>query len=169
MSRNHVNWLGGGLLAAALSLLGGHALAADAPQTADVLNKLHQSDQNEIQAGKMAQKNSQSKAVRDYGKMLVRDHTAADKKVMSLAKKENIPLSAGEPSADQMKDMSPSSDFDRKFARDMVDDHKKDIAEVTDARDNTTDDQLKQLLSDLLPTLQKHEDAAQKIVDTHNK
>jgi predicted outer membrane protein len=48
----------------------------------------------------------------------------------------------------------------------MVDDHKKDIAEVTDARDSTTDPQLKKLLSDVLPTLQKHEDAAQKIVDS---
>ena len=48
----------------------------------------------------------------------------------------------------------------------MVDDHKKDIAEVTEARNNTTDDQLKTLLSDILPTLQKHEDAAQKIVDS---
>ena len=64
-----------------------------------------------------------------------------------------------------MKDMSAGSAFDDKFARDMVDDHKKDIAEVTDARNNTVDPQLKALLSDMLPTLQKHEDVAQKIVD----
>src|SRR5581483_10432040 len=167
MIRNHINWLRNGLLAGALALVGGgNALAADAPQTADVLNKLHQSDQNEIHAGKIAEKSGQSKAVRDYGKMLVKDHTAADKKVTSLAKKENIPLTAKEPSSGHMNDMAGSSDFDRKFARDMVDDHKKDIAEVTDARANTTDPQLKQLLTDVLPTLQKHEDAAQKIVDT---
>jgi predicted outer membrane protein len=65
-----------------------------------------------------------------------------------------------------MKNMKAGSTFDDRFARDMVDDHKNDIAEVTEARNNTTDDQLKQLLSDLLPTLQKHEDAAQKIVDS---
>jgi putative membrane protein len=154
------------MLAGALALVGGNALAADPPVTANVLNKLHESDQKEIEAGKIAQKQGQSKQVRDYGKMLVKDHTAADKKVISLAKKEKIPLSANEPGTDEMKNMKAGSTFDDRFARDMVDDHKNDIAEVTEARNNTTDDQLKQLLSDLLPTLQKHEDAAQKIVDS---
>jgi putative membrane protein len=168
MKRNHTTWIGTGTLAGALALFGGTALAADPPVTADVLNKLHQSDQKEIEAGKIAQKNGQSKEVRAYGTMLVKDHTAADKKVAGLAKKEKIPLSANEPGADEMKNMTASSKFDERFARDMVDDHQKDIAEVTEARNNTTDDQLKQLLSDLLPTLQKHEDAAQKIVDNES-
>ncbi len=161
-----LNWLRNGMLAGALALFGGQAFAADPPATADVLNKLHESDQKEIEAGKIAQKNGQSKEVRDYGKMLVKDHTAADKKVASLAKQEKIRLNANEPGVDEMKDMKAGSSFDGRFARDMVDDHKKDIAEVTDARDSTTDDRLKKLLSDLLPTLQKHEDAAQKLVDT---
>jgi putative membrane protein len=166
MTAIRLNWLRSGMLAGALALFGGQALAADPPATANVLNKLHESDQKEIEAGKIAQRNGQSKEVRDYGKMLVKDHTAADKKVTGLAKKEKISLSANEPGADEMKNMMAGSSFDDKFARDMVDDHKKDIAEVTDARDNTKDDQLKKLLTDLLPTLQKHEDAAQKIVDS---
>ena len=167
MTRTSINWLKIGMLAGALALFGGNALAADPPATADVLNKLHASDQKEIQAGKTAEKEGQSKQVREYGKMLVKDHTAADKKVTSLAKKEKITLSTTQPGAEEMKNMpAAGSSFDDKFARDMVDDHKKDISEVTEARDNTTDPQLKKLLSDVLPTLQKHEDAAQKIVDS---
>ena len=164
-----MTWFKSGILAGALTLLGGGAFAADPPVTADVLNKLHESDQKEIEAGKLAQKNGQSQQVRDYGKMLVKDHTAADKKVAGLAKKEKVSLSEGTPtSGGEMNDMSgmAGSAFDRRFAGDMVDDHKKDIAEVTEARDSTKDQHLKKLLSDLLPTLQKHEDAAQKIVDT---
>jgi predicted outer membrane protein len=65
-----------------------------------------------------------------------------------------------------MSGMTKDSTFDETFVRDMIDDHKKDIAAVTEARDNTTDDKLKKLLTDLLPTLQKHEEAAQKIADT---
>ena len=167
MTRTSINWLKSGVLAGALALFGGNALAADAPATAEVLNKLHASDQKEIQAGKVAEKEGQSKQVRDYGKMLVKDHTAADKKVTSLAKKENITLSSTKPGAEEMKDMPAAGpSFDDKFAREMVDDHKKDIAEVSEARDTTTDPQLKKLLSDVLPTLQKHEEAAQKIVDS---
>jgi putative membrane protein len=173
MSRNHGSWLKNGMLAGALAAAfaigGSEALATDPPVTADVLNKLHESNQKEIEAGKIAQKQGQSKEVRAYGKMLVTDHTAADKKVTGLAKKEKIPLSANEPGTDEMKSMKSGATFDDRFARDMVDDHKKDIAEVTEARNNTTDDQLKQLLSDMLPTLQKHETAAQKIVDSLTK
>ena len=166
MTRTGINWLKSGMLAGALALFGGNAIAADPPATADVLNKLHASDQKEIQAGKTAEKEGQSKQVREYGKMLVKDHTAADKKVTSLAKKEKITLTTPEPGAVEMKMPAAGSSFDDKFARDMVDDHKKDISEVTEARDATTDPQLKKLLSDVLPTLQKHEEAAQKIVDS---
>jgi putative membrane protein len=170
-SHKTMNWLRRGMFVGTLALLGGGtALAADPPVTADVLTKLHESDQKEIEAGKLAQKNGQSPQVRDYGRMLVKDHTAADKKVASLAKEENVPLTDSAPASrarpDPMSGMTKDSTFDETFVRDMIDDHKKDIAAVTEARDNTTDDKLKKLLTDLLPTLQKHEEAAQKIADT---
>jgi len=166
------------MVAGSLALFGGTGFAADAPSTADVLGKLHQSNQKEIEAGKMAEKNGQSREVKDYGKMLVKDHTAADKKVTALAKQEKIDLPAATPSMaeghDQMHQMAAGTDFDTKFAREMVDDHKKDIAEVTEARDKTSDEKMKKLLGDMLPVLQKHQDTAQKIVDsqggkTHDK
>jgi predicted outer membrane protein len=47
----------------------------------------------------------------------------------------------------------------------MLADHKKDVAEVTAARDATTDPKLKRLLTDMLPVLKKHQDTAQKLVD----
>jgi putative membrane protein len=155
----------GGSVAAVLILLGSTSNAADPPVTADVLSKLHESNQKEIQAGKMAEKNGQSKQVKDYGKMLVKDHGAADKKVSALAKQETIELPALASAAHEMSGMAADPSFDAKFAQEMLEDHKKDIAEVTEARDNTKDAKLKKLLSEILPTLQKHEDAAQKIVD----
>jgi predicted outer membrane protein len=51
----------------------------------------------------------------------------------------------------------------------MLDGHKKAIGDVTEARDKTTDAKLKKLLVELLPTLQKHEETAQKIVDAEAK
>jgi putative membrane protein len=154
-----------------LLLLGGAARAADAPQTADVLGKLHHSNQMEIEMGKLAQKNGQSKDVKDFGKTLVKDHSAADKKVTALAKKEKIDLAASTPAmkSDEVSKLPSGADFDPKFAQSMVEDHKKDIREATEARDGTADPQLKSLLTDIVPTLQKHEDMAQKIVDTEGK
>jgi len=146
--------------------LGTPGLAADSPTTADVLGQVHESNQKEIAMGKMAQKNGKSKQVTGFGKTLVKDHSAADKKVMALAKQEKIDLPAPSAAKD---DMPMGPDFDTTFARSMVEDHKKDIADVTKARDNTTDEKLKKLLTDMLPTLQKHEDIAQKIVDGTDK
>ena len=69
----------------------GTALSADkegSAQTAEVLSKLHHSNQMEVAAGKLAQEKGQSKDVKAFGKTLVTDHSAADKKVMALAKEE---------------------------------------------------------------------------------
>jgi putative membrane protein len=149
-------------------VLAGTAVAADPPATADVLAKLHHANQTEIAMGEIAKKNGQSKETKAFGKTLVKDHGAADKKVVALAKKEKLTLP--EDSADKgMGDMPAGADFDATFAQSMLDDHTKDVAEVTTARDTTTDADLKKLLSGLLPTLQKHKDTAQRLVDGAKK
>ena len=148
---------------ATLCLLGGAALAADTPSTVEVLGKLQDADQGEIAMGKLAEKDGESKEVRDFGKMLVKDHTGADKKVAVLAKEEKIEL--GKPRPMEMAGPASGPTFDVKFAQLMAEAHKKDIAALTKARDSTTDDKLKKLLTELLPTLRKHEDTAQKILD----
>jgi putative membrane protein len=146
-------------------LFTGGARAADPPSTAVVLQKLHNANLTEIEAGKLAQDNGHSKATKDYGKMLVSDHTSADKQVVALAKQERIDLSAGTPvvGSKDLADLSAGPAFDGRFARSMVDDHKKDIAELTAARDSTTDVRLKALLTALLPTLEKHESMAESL------
>jgi len=143
----------------------GAVRAADPPSTAAVLDKLHRSNLTEIEAGKLAQDNGHSKATKDYGKMLVSDHTTADDQVRALAKEEKIDLSVGTPvvGSNSLADLTAGPEFDRRFARSMVDDHKKEIAEVTAARDTTTDAKLKALLAGLLPTLEKHESMAESL------
>ena len=142
------------------------AVSLAAPSTAEVLGKLHQSDQHEIEMGKQAEKNGNTKAVKDFGKMLVKDHTDADKKVTALAKKEKVDLTANTPPMkSEMAAIPPGPEFDKKFAQSMLEDHKKDVAETTQARDSTDDAQLKKLLTDVVPVLEKHEQTAQKIVD----
>lgn len=147
------------LLAPAVSL-------AAAPAPAEVLGKLHHSNQHEIEMGKQAEKNGNTKAVKDFGKMLVKDHTDGDKKVSALAKKEKVDLTANmPPMKNEMASIPAGPDFDSKFAQAMLEDHKKDVAEAKEARDGTDDAQLKKLLTDLVPVLEKHQQTAQKIVD----
>ena len=147
-------------------LASGMAVAADAPSSAEVLGKIHRSNLKEIEMGKMAQNHGMSKSVKDFGKTLVKDHSSADKKIVKLAKEEKIDLTASTPPADAHPDQEHTGTaFDDAFAKDMLADHKKDIAEVTAARDATLDAKLKQLLTDILPFLNKHESIAQTLVD----
>ncbi len=142
------------------------AVSLAAPSTAEVLGKLHRSNQHEVEMGKQAEKNGNSKAVKDFGKMLVKDHTDADKKVTALAKKEKIDLGANTPPMkNEMASIPAGPDYDSKFAQAMLEDHKKDVADAKEARDTTDDAQLKKLLTDVVPVLEKHQETAQKIVD----
>jgi putative membrane protein len=136
-----------------------------AASTAEVLGKLHAANVQEMRMGKMAQERGRSAEVKAFGKTLVEDHNAADDKVAQLAKEENITLAAHTPPLPEEKPLPMGAGFDAAFAKAMVEGHRKVIAEVRTARDETNDEKLKSLLGELLPVLEKHERTAQKLVD----
>jgi putative membrane protein len=148
---------------------GGVGWTADAPVTATVLGKLHHANLQEIAMGKLAEKNGTSTEVKSYGRTLVKDHTAADRKVVALAKQEKVDLAANtEPMNEaDMASLPAGPDFDAKFAKVMLDGHEAVLTEMTAARDATQDGKLRTLLDGLLPTLRTHRDIAKKIVDAH--
>jgi putative membrane protein len=61
-----------------------------------LLRQLHRTNLMEIQAGQLAQRNGSSPKVKEFGARLVRDHQAADKKVVALAKQLRIALPAAQ-------------------------------------------------------------------------
>jgi len=135
---------------------------------ADVLNDLHQADHMEIHMGHLAQEKGATDDVRNYGKTLVNDHQDNDKQVTDLATKNGITLKSAKPGV--MDDMEmkhlkslSGSEFDRKFAKLMIDDHKKDIAKMESAQKSALPEDVRQLVGNTLPTLQKHLELAQKI------
>lgn len=143
------------------------------PSTADVLTKIHAVNQKEIQAGQFAEKHAKNKDVIAYARTLITDHTQADDKVMAFAKKYNVDLgtTAAGMMAMNKKDLAHLTDiatgeqFDNHFVQMMIEDHKKTIAELTQARDASNDSDLKDLINGLLPTLKNHQEAAQKLMD----
>jgi putative membrane protein len=156
------------IMCAATVLASGVARAAEPPTTAEVLSKIHQANEREVDMGRMAIEVGKTKEVRDYGKTLVKDHLAAEKKVDKLAKKEKIQLA--ETTAPSEMDTLPTGDaFDGAFARRMLKAHQQAITELEAARDATADEQLKKLIGELLPVLRKHEETAQRLVDRTNQ
>ncbi|HXR83787.1 MAG TPA: DUF4142 domain-containing protein [Hanamia sp.] len=121
----------------------------------------------EVQLGKIAQQNSSTQSIKDFGKMMVDDHSALNDKLKDLAAKKNVNL----PSTltnDQQKKVDKLSketgkDFDKDYVSMMIDDHKKDIDKFKTAGRNIKDADFKDFVIKALPTLQKHLDSIQAI------
>jgi putative membrane protein len=138
-----------------------------------VVAHVHHVNQVEIDLGKTAQKQGTA-AVKKYGEMLVKDHTAADKDLVALAKKhglakipEDKPVTEAE--TKEQKEMMDAvaalkkqkgADFEKTFLTMMVSDHEKEITKVDAALLQCSDDELKTMLAGMKPTLQKHADQA---------
>lgn len=142
------------------------------------LFKLHGVDKDEIAAGNLALTNSDSAAVKKYGQKIIDDHTAADAKVTTWAKKLNVDLDE-KPAADdkanlektqsmmdQMK-AAKGADFDKQFLGMMIDGHRDAIELVTTARSDPEQKEIKPLLDQLLPKLRMHEKLAKRLQGHH--
>jgi putative membrane protein len=115
--------------------------------------------------GELAQTNGQSDGVKSFGKMLSSDHAAANEKAIGAAKSLGMapptePSSKQKADYDEMAKMS-GAQFDKMFAKHMVADHKKDIAEYT--KEAKIKDAAGEYAGDQLDTLQKHLDDAKSL------
>jgi putative membrane protein len=114
----------------------------------------------EVRLGELAQTNGTSAKVKELGKMMVTDHTAANEELKSLATQKNISLpgTLSEKSQKAYDDLAEKrgEDFDKAYADAMVDDHKKVISKFQKEADDGKDPELKSWASGKLPTLQHH-------------
>jgi len=142
----------------------GTVWAKDKPSEA-FLKKAIEGNFAEVSMGDLAQKNGQSDAVKSFGKMLATDHAAANQKAMDAAKGLGM-NTPSEQNAKQKADFDKMSkmsgaDFDKMFAKHMVADHQKDIAEYKKA--SKKKDAAGEYASDQIDTLQKHLDTAKSL------
>ncbi|RXK86911.1 DUF4142 domain-containing protein [Filimonas effusa] len=121
----------------------------------------------EVELGKLAQTNASSQRVKDFGSMLVKDHSEAGDKLKALAKRKDIvlPDSLGNDAQKHVKDLSKKKgkDFDKAYMDMMVSDHKKDISLFEKASKDAKDPELKAFAAGTLPVLTKHLDSARAI------
>ena len=124
----------------------------------------------EVELGQLAQQKAANSEVKNFGAMMVTDHTKANNEMTALAKSKGIILPAAIDTDEQKvkDDLSSKSgaDFDKAYVSNMIDDHKKDIKEFEDASKNCKDADLKAFAAKTLPTLKMHLAAIQKIHDS---
>ena len=124
----------------------------------------------EVQLGQLAKTHASSQAVKDFGSMMVRDHSNANTQLKSIATKKNVTLPATLPEKLQkhVDDLTAKNgaEFDKDYISMMVDDHEKDIKLFEKCAKNDKEDaDVKGFAAKTLPTLYKHLDAAKAIKD----
>jgi len=159
-----------------------------------VLRHLHHANMEEIKAGQMAQSKASSSGVKDYARTLVQDHQQADKQVLAMADKMHVDMKKNmemgdmdhskmdhskmdhsqmsgmdhdkmkmhEAKMDQLQKMS-GKEFDQAFLTMMVNGHDHVIEMVKNAQANAKDD-LKAMLDQMMPTLERHKQIAQDLL-----
>jgi putative membrane protein len=121
------------ITAAALAAIISAPLALAADTKADAfMQKAIEGNLAEIQVGQLAQQKGATEGVRNFGAVLVRDHSKANSQAMSAASSLGMTAPSA-PSAKEQAEYQRLSSlsggaFDKAFAKEMVKDHKKDIA-----------------------------------------
>jgi putative membrane protein len=129
--------------------------------------KVANAGMTEVQLGKMAQEKSTEKSIKEFGEMMVKDHTKAGDELKELASAKNItlPASVSDDMQKHITDLSKETgkDFDKDYVNMMVSDHKDVIDAFEDAAKNSKDSAFKNFAVKTLPTLYKHLGAAKAI------
>jgi putative membrane protein len=118
--------------------------------------------QQEVENGKLAEKQGKSADVKRIGARMVADHTKANKELTELANRKGVKFDTRGVRAQNIG----AADFDRTYLKLLEVDHKKDIAEFQKEAKSGDDRDLKAWAAKTLPMLQEHlamvEDAIRK-------
>lgn len=123
----------------------------------------------EVELGRLAMQRSSNKMLKNFGAMMVKDHSKANIKLEALAKAKSIALPKTPEAADQQvidKLMKLwGNDFEKAYVSNMIDDHKNDIRTFEYASKNCSDQDIKAFAAKSLPVLKNHLDAINTIRD----
>jgi len=119
----------------------------------------------EVDVGKLAQEKGQSDAVKQFGAMLVKDHSAANTKAQDVAKQLDVTpptgTSIGQKATYAKLKILQGASFDKSFAKSMVSDHQNDIKEYQ--KEAAKSDAAGAYAKESLPTLKEHLQHAQQL------
>jgi putative membrane protein len=133
--------------------------AADNPDAA-FYKHAAEGGMSEVELGQLAQGKSKNPSVKDFGAMMVKDHSAANEKLKSVAASKDIKLPTSSSVAQtatktKLKVLSGET-FDKSYVKGMIKDHEEDIEEFQKEATSGKDADAKAFAKATLPTLQTH-------------
>ncbi len=139
----------------------------------DFAMKAAQGGLAEVELGLLAQKRGSTQEVKDFGQMLVDNHTLLNKELQQLAAKHGLELPAEPGTADRQSHAALSKlsgpRFDREFVKDFTEGHHDDLAVFRKEAAHGTNPALKEFAAGSVATLQEHHAIAESIVANPGK
>jgi putative membrane protein len=132
-------------------------LGADSNPDSSFYKNAAEGGMAEVQLGTLAQQKAANPRVKEFGAMMIKDHTAANDKLKALAESKNIALPTS-PSVGQMATKTKlealsGNTFDKSYIKGMIEDHEEEFKkEAASGRDA----EAKSYAVATLPTLQAH-------------
>ena len=135
------------------------AFGADDPD-ATFYKKVAEGGIFEVDTGNQAEKTSNNQQIKDFGAMLVKDHTAANGQLKSLAASKNISLpttaSVGQMAQKAKLDVLTGDAYDKSFVTTQIKAHVRTIALFKKESTAGQDADARAFATETLPTLHKH-------------
>jgi putative membrane protein len=142
------------------------AFGADDPD-ATFYKKAAESGIFEVDAGNQAQQKATAQPVKDFGAMMVKDHTAANSQLTTLAASKNISLptsaSVGEMAEKAKLDVLMGDTYDKSYIKGQIKAHHEAVALFKKEIATGQDADAKSFARQTLPTLKQHLKAARDI------
>lgn len=142
------------------------ALAADSPDES-FYKKAAEAGMAEVQAGHLAQEKGTSQAVKDFGAMMVNDHTAANNKLMKIASAKNIELPKGPGMMNKAKekkaDLKSGEGFDKDYIQGQIKAHEDTIELLQKEIESGKDADAQAFAKETLPKVKAHLDKINQI------
>lgn len=143
---------------------------AQAAKTDDqsFLEKAAEKQQIEISLGQLAVQRAVNERVKDFGQQMVEDHKKGSQQVEQLAMKDGVQLSPGlsEGHKQKVNKLSQLSGhaFDRAYIDYILEDHETTVDEFERRVKTIQNEDIKQWIASLLPTLQTHRERAHQVM-----
>ena len=136
------------------------AWGADKSPDHDFFKKAAEGGIAEVEAGTLAQNKGNSQAVKDFGAMMVKDHTDANAKLKSIAAEEGEDLpntsSAMQMASKSKLEVLTGETFDKSYIKNQVTAHEQTVALFKQEIASGKDPQAKKFAQDTLPTVRTH-------------
>jgi len=135
------------------------ALAASSPD-ASFYKGAAEGGMAEVDAGRLAQDKGNSQQVKDFGAMMVKDHSAANEKLQTLAASKSITLpttaSVGQMASKAKLDVLSGATFDKSYVKGQISAHRQTIALFRMEISSGQDADAKAFAVATLPTVKAH-------------